>query len=54
MNPECHGVVTLNSTFGIKSVPEPFHCVYRWGCRLFLFGVAMSLCLLLSKHDFGW
>lgn len=36
-------------TFGFKSVPVPLQAVYRWGWRMFLFGVALSLCLLLSK-----
>jgi hypothetical protein len=36
-------------TFGIKSVPEQLAGHYRWGWRLFLFGVILSLCLLLSK-----
>ncbi len=35
-------------TFGIKSVPESLAGFYRWGWRLFLFGVVLSLCLLLS------
>ncbi len=36
-------------TFGIKSVPEQLAGYYKWGWRLFLFGVILSLCLLLSK-----
>jgi hypothetical protein len=36
-------------TFGVKSVPEPLAGFYRWGWRVFLFGVALSLCLLLSR-----
>ena len=36
-------------TFGIKSVPERLTGHYRWGWRVFLFGVVLSLCLLLSK-----
>ena len=36
-------------TFGIKSVPERLAAHYKWGWRLFLFGVILSLCLLLSK-----
>jgi len=36
-------------TFGIKSVPEQLAGHYKWGWRLFLFGVILSLCLLLSK-----
>ena len=37
-------------TFGIKSVPEHLVGYYRWGWRVFLFGVALSLCLLLSRQ----
>ncbi len=36
-------------TFGVKSVPEHLKRSYRWGWRLFLFGIVISLCLLLSK-----
>jgi hypothetical protein len=36
-------------TFGVKSVPPSLAGCYRWGWRVFLFGVALSLCLLLSK-----
>jgi hypothetical protein len=36
-------------TFGLKSVPSHLQSVYRWGWRVFLFGVVLSLCLLLSK-----
>jgi hypothetical protein len=36
-------------TFGAKSVPEHLRRFYRWGRRLFLFGVLLSLCLLLSR-----
>ena len=36
-------------TFGVKSVPERLTGCYRWGWRVFLFGVALSLCLLLSR-----
>ena len=35
--------------FGLKSVPARLQSLYRWGWRVFLFGVALSLCLLLSK-----
>ena len=35
-------------TFGVKSVPERFAGYYRWGWRIFSFGVVLSLCLLLS------
>jgi hypothetical protein len=35
-------------TFGVKSVPEHLAGHYRWGWRLFLFGVVLGLCLLLS------
>jgi hypothetical protein len=37
-------------TFGIKSVPENLAECYRWGWRVFLFGVVLSLCLLLSRQ----
>jgi hypothetical protein len=36
-------------TFGIKSVPWHLAGYYRWGWRVFLFGVALSLCLLLPR-----
>jgi hypothetical protein len=36
-------------TFGLDSVPERLRGCYRWGWRVFLFGVVLSLCLLLSK-----
>ncbi len=36
-------------TFGLNSVPEHLRGFYRWGWRVFLFGVVLSLCLLLSK-----
>jgi hypothetical protein len=35
--------------FGVKSVPEHLRGFYRWGWRVFLFGVLLSLCLLLSR-----
>lgn len=38
-------------TFGVNSVPQSLAGFYRWGWRVFLFGVALSLCLLLSKHS---
>jgi hypothetical protein len=37
-------------TFGPKYIPENLAAYYRWGWRVFLFGVALSLCLLLSKQ----
>ena len=37
-------------TFGINSAPEHLKGFYRWGWRLFLFGVVLSLCLLLSRR----
>jgi len=37
-------------TFGIKSVPKNLVGCYRWGWRVFLFGVVLSLCLLLSRQ----
>jgi hypothetical protein len=36
-------------TFGLNSVQEHLRGFYRWGWRLFLFGVVLSLCLILSK-----
>jgi hypothetical protein len=36
-------------TFGIKSVPTHLAGYYRWGWRVFSFGVVLSLCLLLSR-----
>jgi hypothetical protein len=36
-------------TFGTKSIPKHLHGYYHWGWRVFLFGVTLSLCLLLSK-----
>ena len=36
-------------TFGVKSVPEHLAGYYRWGWRVFLFGVVLGLCLLLSR-----
>jgi hypothetical protein len=36
-------------TFGVKSVPVRVAGFYRWGWRLFLLGVILSLCLLLSR-----
>jgi hypothetical protein len=36
-------------TFGLKTVPQHLRGFYGWGRRLFLFGVVLSLCLLLSK-----
>ena len=36
-------------TFGIKSVPQHLSGYYRWGWGVFLFGVTLALCLLLSK-----
>ena len=35
--------------FGVKSVPEYLAGHYRWGWRVFLFGVVLGLCLLLSR-----
>src|SRR5215469_6037755 len=34
-------------TFGLKSVPDHLQRFYRWGWGVFLFGVLLSLCLLL-------
>lgn len=36
-------------TFGIKSVPKDLIPYYRWGWRVYSFGVVLSLCLLLSR-----
>ena len=36
-------------TFGLKSVPQQLHGFYRWGWRVFLFGVVLAVCLLMSK-----
>jgi hypothetical protein len=36
-------------TFGVKSVPGDMKGHYRWGWRMFLFGVVLGLCLLLSR-----
>jgi hypothetical protein len=36
-------------TFGLKSVPRNLAGCYRWGWSIFLFGVVLSLGLLLSK-----
>jgi hypothetical protein len=36
-------------TFGVKTVPEHLRGFYRWGWRVFLFGVVLSLCLFLSR-----
>jgi hypothetical protein len=36
-------------TFGVSSVPHHLAGVYRWGWRIFLFGVVVGVCLLLSK-----
>jgi len=38
-------------SFGVKSVPEHLTRHYRWGWRLFVAGVAVTTCLLLSRHD---
>lgn len=37
------------STFGLKSVPDQTRKHYRWGWRVFLFGVLLALCLFLSN-----
>ena len=37
-------------TLGVKSVPEHLAGFYRWGWRIFLFGIVLSLCLLLSRQ----
>jgi hypothetical protein len=35
--------------FGPKSVPAHLQVYYRWGWRVFAFGVVLSLCLLWSR-----
>jgi hypothetical protein len=37
-------------TFGLKSVPPQLAGCYRCGRAVFLFGVVLSLCLLLSRQ----
>jgi len=37
-------------TFGVNSVPPNLTGYYRWGWRVFSFGVVLLLCLLLSKQ----
>ncbi len=37
-------------TFGLRSVPMHLQAFYRWGWRVFLFGVVLALCLLLSRQ----
>ena len=37
-------------TFGLKAIPKNAAGYYRWGWRVFLFGVGLSLCLLLSEQ----
>lgn len=37
-------------TFGVKAVPQGLAGYYRWGWRIFLFGVALSLCLLVARQ----
>lgn len=36
-------------TFGSGALPESRRAFYRWGYRCALFGIALLLCLLLSK-----
>jgi len=36
-------------TFGMQSVPEHLRGFYRWGWRVFCFGVLLSCCLFLSR-----
>jgi len=36
-------------TFGPKSIPEKVLRFYCWGWRVFVFGVVLGLCLLLSR-----
>ena len=37
-------------TVGQQAVPEPLRGSYRWGWRMVLFGILLSLCLLLSRQ----
>jgi hypothetical protein len=37
-------------TFGVHSVPKNMAGCYLWGWRVFLFGIVLPLCLLLSKQ----
>lgn len=37
-------------TFGLKSVPERLRVLYKWGWLVFLFGVVLGFCLLLSRQ----
>jgi hypothetical protein len=36
-------------SFGLSAVPEHLQRFYRWGWLVFLLGVGLSLCLLLSR-----
>jgi len=36
-------------TLGLRSVPQQLLGYYRWGWRVFLFGVVLGLFLLLSR-----
>ena len=38
-------------SFGVKSVPEHLARHYRWGWRVFLAGMVLGLCLLVSRHE---
>ncbi len=37
-------------SFGLRSVPQQLLGYYRWGWRVFLFGVVVGVCLLLSRQ----
>jgi hypothetical protein len=37
-------------TFGVKTVPVRLAGFYRWGWRVFILGVVLSLCLLLAQR----
>jgi len=37
-------------TFGLKSVPERLRVLYKWGWFVFLFGMVLGFCLLLSRQ----
>jgi hypothetical protein len=37
-------------TFGSRAIPAPLAGIYHWGWRLFVAGIALTLCLLLSRR----
>jgi hypothetical protein len=36
-------------TFGVRLMPKNLARAHRWGWRLFLFGVVLSVCLLITR-----